>query len=216
MQVQLIIAVLLVLSVQFANGAPECVGPNNAGKFIVYLHGMDTVLPSKQELENRKVLARLSESLKIRFAIPRAKTTCPTNPSQLCWTWSAKTAAELDSVKVAIKSSANNCFPSKSYGVLGFSNGGVALAALLRLCERVDFKSAITVGAAGGWFSSDPQDLVSCGPKLVSMIGTDDQANQKSVRDFVAHLLSLKAPVKLVEYKGGHALVYDPLYELLK
>jgi hypothetical protein len=217
MHFQLITAILsLILSVQSARAGVECVGPKNARKYIVYLHGMDTVSPSKQELENRKVLGRLSEVLKIRFAIPRAKAACATHPSQLCWTWSAKTSAELDSVIAAIKSSSDACFPSKTYDVLGFSNGGVALGSLLRLCEKVEFKSAITVGAAGGWFSSDPQDLRKCGPKLVAMLGTEDQTNQKPVRDFVAHLISLNAPAELVEYNGGHTLMYDSLYKLLK
>lgn len=214
MRIQSVVLVIF-LCVPFAHGGVECIGPKNADKFIVYLHGIDSVVPSKQELANREVLSRLSEALKVRFAVPRASGRCPNNKHQLCWTWSAKTSAELLSVKSAIESAVNACFPSKSYDALGFSNGGIALASMLRLCEKVKFKSVITVGAAGAWYPSDPKNLRSCGTQLVSLLGTDDQANQKPVRDFVAHLISLNAPVELIEYDGGHALVFEPLYRLL-
>jgi len=217
MRLQSVIGVLLFfVSAGFSHGAVVCIGPKDASRFMVYLHGMDTISPSKQELENRKVLSRLAESLKIKFAIPRAKSKCPTNSAQLCWSWQAKISTDLESTKNAISTSANECFPSKGYEVLGFSNGGAALTSMLRLCEKVEFKKAIAIGAAGGWFSSDPKDLRSCGPKLISMLGKEDGANQKPVRDLTAHLLSLHAPIELVEYVGGHALSYEPLYEVLK
>jgi dienelactone hydrolase len=177
---------------------------------------MDTASPSTQEIQNRSVLTELSKNLKIRFAIPRAVAVCPTDPKQICWGWTAKTSKDISPVKTAIESAATQCFSSKNYSVLGFSNGGVAVGSFLRLCEKVDIKSAITVGAAGGWYSSDPQDLRGCQPKLVSMLGSDDHQNQKPVRDFVAHLISLGAPATLVEYEGGHKLLYKPLYNQLK
>ncbi len=194
----------------------DCIGPETATKYIVYLHGMDTVLPSPQERGNRSILEELAKNLNIRFALPRATDKCPTNPQQICWTWAAKTGADLAPVKNAVKTAASDCFAKKNYTVIGFSNGGVAVTALLRLCERVDFKSAIVIGAAGGWFSSDPKTLTDCDLKLTSLLGSEDQSNQKPVRDLVNHLITLKASISLVEYTGGHRLVYEPLFSLLK
>ena len=199
-----------------AFSASECIGPSNATKFIVYLHGMDSVSPSFQELENRKVLEKLAKNLNIRFALPRAQDKCPTSPEQLCWTWAAKTTKDISSIKSAITAAANDCFSEKKYTALGFSNGGVAVAAMLRLCEKIDFTSAVIVGASGAWFSTDPKTLEGCYPKLISLLGSEDQVNQKPVRNFVEHLTSLKAPISLVEYKGGHKLIYEPLASLLK
>ena len=214
MKIILFIIVSLIASSAFCS--TECTGPTNASKFIVYLHGMDTVLPSSQELENRQVLQKLSKNLNIRFALPRANSKCPTSSQQVCWTWAAKNIEDLVAVKNSIASAAAECFSKKDYTVLGFSNGGVAVTALLRLCEKVDFKSAIAVGAAGAWFSSDPKNLEACGLRITMMLGSEDKANQKPVRDFAAHLLLLKAPVSIVEYKGTHKLVYEPLTDLLK
>lgn len=194
----------------------ECMGSTNAEKFIVYLHGMDTVSPSPQEVANRNVLRELVKDFNIRFALPRATEKCPNNSQQLCWTWAPKNLTDLAKVKAAINSAAIDCFPNRNYTALGFSNGGVAITALLRLCEQVDFKSAIVVGASGSWLSSDPKDLKNCYPKLVSLLGSEDKINQKPVRDLINHLNSLNAPVSLVEYDGGHQLLYAPLAKLLK
>ena len=208
--------ILLILLPVASLAATECIGPLKANKFIVYLHGMDSISPSAQELRNREILGDLAKDLNIRFAIPRATRACPTNSSQLCWTWAAKTSEDLLPVKKAITDAAKECFLSKNYSVLGFSNGGVAVAALLRLCEKVDYDSAIVVGAAGGWFSTDPKTIEGCYPKLILLLGSEDQANLKPVRSFVEHLTSLKAPISLVEYKGGHELIYETLARLLK
>ena len=177
---------------------------------------MDTASPSPQEIGNCSVIQDLAKNLNIRFALPRATDKCPTNSQQICWTWAAKTSSDLVKVKTAIVTAAKDCFPNKDYTTLGFSNGGVAITDLLRLCEQVDFKSAIVVGAAGGWFSSDPKDLKKCYPKLMSLLGSQDQANQKAVRDLVDHLTSLNAPATLIEYDGGHQLLYSPLAILLR
>lgn len=212
----LLVFLIILFIAPLAFCAKECIGSRTAKKFIVYLHGMDTESPNSLELKNRLVLEKLSKKINIRFALPRATGKCPTSPKQLCWTWAAKTSGDISSVETAIKSAASQCFPKKDYTVLGFSNGGVAVTAILRLCEKVDFKSAIVVGAAGGWFSTDPKTLEGCGPKVISMLGSEDLANQKPVRDFVAHLVSLKASISLVEYKGSHSLMFEPLAVLLK
>ncbi len=211
-----ILFLIFIFLPYISRAGAECIGPVKASKFVVYLHGMDSLSPSAQELANRKTLGDIAKKLNIRFALPRATKPCPTNSSQLCWAWAAKTSEELVPVKEAIANAARDCFASEKYSVLGFSNGGVAVTALLRLCEKVGFESAITVGAAGGWFSTDPKSLKGCGPKITSLLGSSDQKNQKPVRDFVAHLLALGAPISIVEYQGGHELIYDVLYYQLK
>lgn len=208
--------ILILLPTTYSFGSTECIGSPTANKFIVYLHGMDSVSPSKQELGNRAILKNLAEKLNIRFALPRATQKCPVNNQQICWTWAAKTHEDISIVQMAIKSAAEDCFANRDYSVLGFSNGGVAVGALLRMCEKVSFKSAIIVGAAGGWFSTDPKNLEGCSPIIISLLGSEDQANQKYVREFVSHLISLKAQVSLVEYKGDHRLFFEPLADLLK
>lgn len=200
----------------FSHANTSCIGPQTAKRFYVYLHGMDTPTPSKQELANRAVLSALASKLNIRFALPRADEKCPSNPNLICWTWSPKTTSDLHLVSNALAEAAQSCFSSQSFGVLGFSNGGIAASAFLRLCENNSFKSLISVGGASGWYSSDPQNLRNCSPKLVAMVGSKDFANQKPIRDFVSHLKSVQAPVELVEYEGGHELVESSLLELLK
>lgn len=211
-----ILILILGLFPLVSQAAVECIGPAKAGKFIVYLHGMDTEPPSPRELVNRKILTKLSKKLNIRFAIPRAKNPCPTNSSQLCWTWGPKTAKELEPVKEIIVESAKECFASESYSVLGFSNGGVAVSSFLRLCDKVPFESAIAVAPVSGWHPTDPISLRGCGPKITAMVGTEDKENQKTIRSLISRLSSLNGPITLVEYEGGHELTYEALYNQLK
>ncbi len=212
----LFLSFILIFSAHSSLASTECIGEKNAKKLMVYLHGMDSISPSRQELDNRIVLEKLAKSLDMRFAIPRATKACPTNDKQICWTWTARTAEDLEPVKKAISSAAHDCFSSKTYSVLGFSNGGTAVASLLRLCQDVDFKLGIVVGAAGAWFSSDPSSLQNCQPEIISMIGSQDSANHKPARDFIAHLVSLKAKATVVEYQGDHSLSYQALFEQLR
>jgi predicted esterase len=154
--------------------------------------------------------------MNIRFALPRAAERCPSNSNQICWTWAPKVAGDLKKVSQAFREAAKACFPSREYSVLGFSNGGIAASAFLRLCMKNDFKSIVAIGSGGGWYAGDPKTLKNCKPKLISMIGSEDHENQKPARDFVSHLSSIQAPVKLFEYKGCHELLHDPLAEALK
>lgn len=59
--------------------AIECLGSKDSKKVAVYLHGMNSEPPSYQELRNRKSLASISATLKIGFAVPRAKDKCADN-----------------------------------------------------------------------------------------------------------------------------------------
>lgn len=200
----------------FAREEVECIGPEGANKFIVYLHGMDTNPPSAQELQNRVVLSSLAKKLNVRFALPRAADKCPTHLNQFCWVWWTKTADELKKVTQSIAEASRTCFPGKKFSTLGFSNGGAALNVFIRLCIKNNFQEIITVGAAGDWSGSDPKNLNGCSPKFTALIGSEDEANQKPVRDFVSHLLMLKARAELIEYKGGHQLLHDALEPIIK
>src|ERR1700733_2057996 len=58
------------------NDLVTCLGPENAKKAAVYLHGLDTVHPSVQEMQNRKTLSEIAKNLNLRIAVPRAPSHC--------------------------------------------------------------------------------------------------------------------------------------------
>ncbi|MBC7714273.1 MAG: hypothetical protein H7177_13095 [Rhizobacter sp.] len=206
----------LILFPFFANASVECIGPTNASKYIIYLHGIDREEFSPQEIKNREILKKLANNLSLKIALPRAKTKCPQDKDLLCWVWEAQYKKDLEPTFTSIKEASTECFPNKDYNVVGFSNGGAAVSAFLRLCENPGFKTAISIGAGGGWFSSDPKKLLNCMPNLIIMLGSNDGANQAPVRNYINHLQTLKAQVKLIEYQGKHEILYEPLKEQLE
>jgi hypothetical protein len=80
----------------------SCIGSEKAPLGAVYLHGMDSVIPSDQEMQNRKILQDISEKYNIRIALPRASQTCAQSPNQICWGWGFD-AIELSLVTNTIK-----------------------------------------------------------------------------------------------------------------
>ncbi len=194
----------------------SCLGPKSATKFWVYLHGMDSPVMSSQEMNNRETLLKIANKLNIRFALPRAVNPCPTNDKLICWTWAPRKIEDIKPVQNSIEQAADKCFSKKEYGVLGFSNGGVAAQAIIRLCMKNKFTVIIAIGAVGMYYPGDLQDLSNCSPRLISMIGSDDNANKESVTNFVKHLKSIKANVELVQYFGGHSLPRTDLENILK
>lgn len=102
----------------------SCIGPDNAKGFLIYLHGMDSKSPSKQELQNRKILNDLASKYNLKIALPRAQMQCPTQPGSICWGWTWN-ASELANIIPQILESREQCFPNdQPFGVIGFSNGG--------------------------------------------------------------------------------------------
>src|SRR5262249_37570459 len=113
----------------------RCIGPADAKRFAVYLHGADAPALSDQEVGNRRTLAQIAKELSIRIALPRASSTCPNQPGSVCWGWTYNDAERTAAV-TAIDAAAAACFPTdRRFVLIGFSNGGYLLEKLFRTCE---------------------------------------------------------------------------------
>lgn len=193
----------------------ECFGPKDSKTVAVYLHGMDTESPSNQELENRKVLSKISESLKIGIAIPRTKNKCP-NKTQLCWGWNFNDTGVVDTaIQLAIETQ-KQCFPkADQFGIVGFSNGGFIANQIVKDCKKTNFKWLISIGAGGSFNKNNKTDLSKCN-SLTLMAGKQDKFNYEPIKDLAKWLKEHKADVTLVEYNSGHLLPEKDLEKVLK
>ena len=207
------IVILLVASPMISYA--ECFGPKNSKTVVVYLHGMDSESPSQQELENRKVLSKISESLKIGIAIPRAKSKCP-NKTQLCWGWNFNEASVVDSALQLAIESQKLCFTKvTNIGLLGFSNGGFVVNQIVKDCKKTDFNWLISIGAGGSFNKNDQTDFSKCS-SLTLMAGKEDKFNYESIKDLAKWMKDHKANITLVEYDSGHSLPEKDLETVLK
>ena len=105
--------------VVLASNDTICLGPKKASHFAIYLHGMDSVVPSIQELQNRETLEKIANKLNLRIAIPRATNRCLQQPNLLCWGWDENTSLKTLNALKDIPRSAEQCFSNKSYGLIG-------------------------------------------------------------------------------------------------
>ncbi len=192
-----------------------CIGSPDAKSFAVYLHGVDGVTASSQELGNRKVLESLAKNLSMRIALPRASKACPNDASSLCWGWTFD-ERELDAAATAIRTAASSCFEGKSFGLVGFSNGGYLLTKMVRDCSlkrRVPLASwAVAAGSAlfKGSLDPEPRSLSECG-KLRFVTGTKDEFNFDPQHHLLDELKRKGADVGEVAFDGGHLLAEVPL-----
>lgn len=197
----------------------SCIGPVLADRFVIYLHGMDSVVPSKQELQNRTILNNLANILNIRFAIPRAKEKCPTQPEAICWGWKFD-QTELSTILPKIIESRSKCFSTeKPFAMLGFSNGGYLLMRWFSKSFPLSGVSLPTLiiasGSGKGYVSSSINNLSSI-PKLILVIGKQDKFNFDPSELLFKNFQKLNAPVQLIEFDGGHELNQDALEVALK
>jgi predicted esterase len=199
--------------------AATCLGPADATTFAVYLHGMDSPTVSDQELGNRDILAHAAAARSIRIALPRARTTCPSDPGARCWGWNFDDA-EIDAAATTIADAAQACFGAKPYGVIGFSNGGYLLSKLYRTCrlhdKLHDATWTITFGSAifEGALEPQPGSLAGCG-RIVIVAGTGDSRNFDPT-DHLATVLNAKgADVTSLRFEGGHSVSEQPLLQAL-
>jgi hypothetical protein len=176
---------------------PTCLGSSTARRNIVYLHGLDSVGPSWQELTNRRTLASLPD---VRVAIPRA----PLCDGGRCWD-----PSRTDTTIAAIRSAAEVCFGRGAgtnvgppFGVLGFSRGGFALAALAS-CADAGASWAIVAGAFG-ITAVDRIGLRDC-PVAVA-IGRRDRYHHAGAIEYASARAAAKLAGGLVEHDGGHRL----------
>lgn len=171
--------------------APTCLGEAGARRHIVYLHGLDSFAPSWQELDNRRALAALPD---VAIAIPRA----PVCGAGRCWSDEDAGAAETIS---AIRGAAHVCFPdASSYGVVGFSRGGYALARIAT-CKAFGGEWAIVASAFG--YTQDER-LRDC--PVAVMIGRDDRYQHDGAVGYAHRRQAGELPTLLIEFEGGHRL----------
>lgn len=193
----------------------ECIGPKDSKTVAIYLHGMDTESPSNQELENRKVLSKISESLKIGIAIPRAKNKCP-NKSQICWGCNFNEDGVVENALQLASASQTQCFPkSTQIGLIGFSNGGFVANQIIKDCKKTDFKWLVSIGAGGSYNKNDKTNLNKCGA-LILMAGKEDKSNYEQIKSLEKWMNERKANVNFVEYESGHNLPEKDLEKVLK
>lgn len=193
----------------------ECIGSKDSNTVAIYLHGMDTESPSPQELENRKILKKISEILNVGIALPRSTAKCP-NKTQLCWGWNFNEAGIIDSALKTSQQTNEKCFPkSKHTGLIGFSNGGFVVNQIVKECRKNDFDWLISIGAGGSWNQTDKKDLSNCG-SLTLMAGKKDKSNYESIKELKKWLTEKKANVTIVEYDDGHTIPEKDLQKVLR
>jgi pimeloyl-ACP methyl ester carboxylesterase len=178
---------------------PTCLGPNSASRHIVYLHGLhglDGATPSWQELANRRALAAIPDAA---IAMPRA----PACESGRCWSDADDGTPQTIS---AIRNAARTCFDERaSYGVVGFSRGGYALARLAT-CEVAGARWAIVASAFG--YTEDLR-LRDCPVAIV--VGRDDSDQCDGAVGYAQRRRAAGLPTELVEFDGGHRLDAEAL-----
>ena len=197
----------------------SCIGPESAEIFVIYLHGMDSVQPSAQELANRSLLEQMAKTRNIRFALPRAQSKCPNEPDSICWGWKFD-QAELEAVLPPILQARAQCFSKKKpFKIVGFSNGGYLLARWYSQAMRPSFPerpiSLIASGSSKGDSSAAMSDL-SANPSLTLIVGKQDQFNFDPAESLFHRLKDLSAPVTLIEFDGGHVLDEQSLLKALQ
>jgi len=203
-------------SVAATSESTICIGPKSATRYLIYLHGMDTPIPSQQEVTNRILLSNLATMLGVRIALPRATTPCPTQPNLRCWGWSFN-AIEIENTAPVVDAAAKICFPPQArYGFLGFSNGGYFLLGAYRLCLIPKlFESAnwaVLVGAARAPLNihNEPKTLATCG-EIGLMSGEADTYNSDLNQQMLQHLLNKNANAWEITYPGAHELPAESL-----
>jgi predicted esterase len=192
-----------------------CLGPADASNFAVYLHGVDEPGISDQEFDNRRNLDVVAKELSLRIALPRASRPCPNQPGELCWGWTFD-EPEVDAAATAVKDAAASCFgAARSFGLIGFSNGGYLVTQLLRTCsfhQRLPTATwMMTIGSAmnRGPLEATPADLAECG-HLVMLGGTHDTYNFDPAEQLLHGLEAKHADVHAIRFDGGHGVPLEP------
>jgi len=201
-----------------ANLEISCIGPDSADTFAIYLHGMDSVAPSQQELENRRVLAEIAKLRNIRFALPRASMSCPMQTDAICWGWKFD-EIELNGILPKIFEARSACFQKeKPFWILGFSNGGYLLTRWYSLGMNPSMQpSPTSIVASGSAKGHAPTNIdLSENPELILIVGKQDRFNFDPSEELFHQLKKLKAPIKLIEFQGGHILHQTSILSALK
>jgi len=207
------IILALVCSASSARASSQlkvsCIGPENAPHSLIYLHGMDSLQPSNQELRNRAILTDIANALNIRIALPRAFMACPTQTNSICWGWSFN-QNELQSVLPLILQARTKCFSGvNDFGMIGFSNGGYLITQWYRneMIPKMERTPSFLI-ASGSDTGVVPKTIQSLAmsPPLTLIIGNQDQYNRDPTSSFFNQLKALNAKVSRIEFDGGHQL----------
>lgn len=179
----------------------SCVGPEDAEDGIVYLHGMDTPLPSNQEKRNRALLEVLAQHLSLRVAILRSSSRCPWAPHTLCWYWGQDVSSSVQEIADA----GQRCFREGArVSLLGFSNGAFFATALATQCPPSPFASLIAFAGGGG--KEGPPSRKCSAPRIV--MGILDSPGH--IRDALEYVSS-NPIARLDVFDGDHNLYRAPL-----
>lgn len=207
--------ILMVFFSAPASAFDDCFGPKDSTNVAIYLHGVDVESLSSQELENRQVLKKISHSLNIGIALPRAKNKCP-NKTQICWGWNFNETGIIESALKIAQQSKEKCFPkAKNSGVIGFSNGGFVANQIVKDCKKNDLDWLISIGAGGSWNQNDKKDLSNCG-SLTLMAGKKDKFNFEPIKELGNWFKDHKGLVTVIEYDDGHTIPEKDLERILK
>lgn len=194
-----------------ANAVASCIGPEDSMGFMVYLHGRDFDPPGTLELQNRHVLEQIAENLHIKIALPRGSETCGGNGPPRCWGWEISDSQTEEALK-AIQSAADSCFGSgKSFGLIGFSNGGYVVDRIYRTCALRSSSWFISVGAGAAnppsaqWAA----DLSTCGT-FTLIEGTQDPQNYDKSGTYLGKIQRRGGHAQELQFEGGHEIPYEP------
>lgn len=193
--------------------ATDYIGSKDAKNFVLYLHGMDSPGPSKQERTNREVLKKIAEKLDILFALPRSESKCSNNEKLLCW--EQDTIEELQKTYAVIKDSVDRKIHENSFGIIGFSNGGFFVSKLLQHGITNEPLWFLSIGSAGSWNSKNKIDLKNRSP-IVILIGRHDRWHYDYAHKYANYLKEAKANVHLMAFDGGHEMLAQPIIEAIK
>lgn len=192
----------------------ECFGTGKNSNGLIYLHGIDTLTPGTQELENRELMQALASELNMDLAVVRSDQPCQDKNYQGKLCWMRKPEDVLSRTVEKIERSGSKCFRSDAkVGLVGFSNAGYLLLQAAADCATLKAQWSIAIGAGG---SADFGRVKGACGRLRMMLGNRDVYSEKSARMGFSRLKSLGRDVELVPYDGKHELQKVSLTELIK
>lgn len=183
-----------------------CVGKETANTAVVYLHGLDSLTPSLQEENNRRTLSQLADELGFRLAIARSGFSCK---DKLCWP--QKTPEEHKDTYTLLTKALSTCLTkhTKSWGLLGFSNGGYFASKVAQYCYLDGPKWIIASGSAGSLIKDTQEKPAQC-PKLTVMIG-DQDITRNNAKRYAESMKTAGFKVSFNLFAGKHELLKKPL-----
>ncbi len=187
----------------------DCLGPVDAQRRFVFLHGWEN--PNHPDQEYRNELESLSKQHGWRVALPRGRGRCAEGNSRQCW--AIKSVEELRQSWQIVQEGAEECFgKGKDWGIVGFSNGGYFAASLFSLCWEPRPLWIMGFGSAGT--RSNVSKPTGCG-SFALVIGKNDPTFP-AAKAFGQSLIKNNKNIIYREFDGGHRVDYPSLPDLIK